>query len=149
MMQTKNTYRRRGVRRGFTLIEAIVIVVILGILAAVIAPRLLSRVGDSRSATARSNAATLRTSMDLFLLDHSTKIGREDLTIRVLVERPSFIEAADYKPYLQSADDIMDPWDNEYILEYPGRDGKDFSIISYGADARPGGEGEAADIIVP
>jgi general secretion pathway protein G len=149
LKNSKSTTRRRRTRRGFTLIEAIVIVVILGILAAVIAPRLLSRVGDSRAATARSNAATLSTSMNLFLLDHGTKIGRENLTIRVLVERPSFIDAADYKTYLQSEDDIIDPWNNEYILEYPGRDGKDFSIISYGADGRPGGEGEAADIIVP
>jgi len=148
LKKSKNTARRRT-RRGFTLIEAIVIVVILGILAAVIAPRLLSRVGDTRAATAQSNAKTLSTSMNLFLLDHGSKIGRETLTIRVLVERPNFIDAADYNAYLQSADDIIDPWGNEYILEYPGRGGKDYSIISYGSDARPGGEGEAADIIVP
>lgn len=149
MKKTKNTKRVRRARRGFTLIEAIVIVVILGILAAVIAPRLLSRVGDTRAATAQSNAKTLSTSMNLFLLDHGSKIGRETLTIRVLIERPNFIDAADYEPYLQSADAIIDPWDNEFILEYPGRDGKDYSIVSYGSDGRPGGEGEAADIVVP
>lgn len=147
MTTTKKT-KRRAMRRGFTLIEAIVIVVILGVLAAVIAPRLLSRVGESRSAVAKQRASVLRGSMDLFLVDHSTKIGRESLTIRVLSERPSFIDAADYNAY-QNPEDIIDPWGNEYILEYPGRDGKDFSIISYGADGQPGGEGEAADIIVP
>ncbi|XHC26445.1 MAG: type II secretion system protein GspG [Phycisphaerales bacterium] len=62
---------------------------------------------------------------------------------------PSFIDEADYQAELQSAEDIVDPWGNEFMLEYPGRDGKDFSIISYGADGQPGGEGEAADIIVP
>ncbi|MFG0291683.1 MAG: type II secretion system major pseudopilin GspG [Phycisphaerales bacterium JB050] len=147
MTKTKKT-KRRAMRRGFTLIEAIVIVVILGILAAVIAPRLLSRVGDTRAATAKSNAKSLSTSMNLFLLDHGSKIGRENLTINVLIERPNFIDAADYDRY-QNPEDIIDPWGNEYILEYPGRDGKDFSIISYGSDGQPGGEGEAADIIVP
>jgi general secretion pathway protein G len=141
--------KRRAVRRGFTLIEAIVIVVILGILASVIAPRLLGRLGQARSETARQNASVLRGSMDLFLVDHSTKLGRETPTIRVLIERPSYIDAADYQAYIQSADDLIDPWGNEFILEYPGRDGKDFSIISFGADGQPGGEGEAADIIVP
>lgn len=149
MKKTNNKNRSRRNRRGFTLIEAIVIVVILGVLAAVIAPRLLSRVGDSRTAVAKQRAAVLSTQMNLFLLDHGTKIRGETLNIRVLVERPSFIDASDYRAYLQSADDILDPWGNEFILEYPGRDGKDYTIISLGADARPGGEGEDADIIVP
>lgn len=141
--------KRSAARRGFTLIEAIVIVVILGILAAVIAPRLLGRLGQARSAVAEQQAGVLRGAMDRFLIDHSNKIGRETLTLRVLVERPSFIDEADYQAELQSKDDLMDPWENEFILEYPGQDGKDFRIISYGADGQPGGEGEAADIIVP
>jgi len=83
-----NTSRRRRVRRGFTLIEAIVIIVILGVIAAVIAPRLINRIGQSRTAVAESNAQSLATAMKLFGSDCG--LPREGDTIDILWEKPSW-----------------------------------------------------------
>lgn len=150
MITTSPNRPSRRRRRGFTLIEAIVVIVILGVLAAVIAPRFLSRIGESRQATARTNAKNLQTSFDLFLADHGSKVGGQKLDIDVLFERPSFVDAADYSPYVRNAEALLDPWGNPYILIMPGQKNKnDYDIVSYGADGKPGGEGENADIIVP
>ncbi len=139
--------RRAGksVRRGFTIIEVIVIVVILGILAAVIAPRLLGRVGESKKAVAKTNAASLMTAMQLYANDCG--IPEPGTPITVLFQRPSNVEAAAWKgPYVNKEADLKDPWGNEYVLVVPGNVNVDFDIISYGKDGQPGGEDENEDI---
>ncbi|MEO1131055.1 MAG: type II secretion system major pseudopilin GspG [Planctomycetota bacterium] len=144
-MMNKRTGRRS--RRGFTLIEAIVIIVILGVIAAVIAPRLISRVGQSKTAVAQSSASSLATAMKLFIADHGKP--RDGAAIDVLWERPADVEDSEYEPYVDNADALLDPWGNKFVLRMPGEKNYDFDIISYGADGRPGGEGEDADIIAP
>lgn len=144
----KKTDRRRR-RSGFTLIEAIVIVVILGIIAAVVAPRVLSNIGDSRQGVAKTNAATLAGQMSLFLAKHGDKLSGETPTIDVLWERPSYIPEGNFEPSVNNPDQLNDPWGNQYVLVYPGQKNRDFDIVSYGADGEPGGEGENADITVP
>ena len=145
----KNTRTKRSRRRGFTLIEAIVIVVILGVLAAVIAPRVLSNIGDSRQGVAQSNASSLANQMNLFMAKHGGKLSGETPTIDVLWERPSFISEGDFEPSVNNADQLLDPWGNKFVLVFPGQKNVDFDIVSYGADGEPGGEGENADIIAP
>jgi general secretion pathway protein G len=139
--------RRPHRRRAFTLIEVIVVVIIIGVLAAAIAPRLFQRVGQSKQAVARNGAASLATSMSMFLVDTGKSIDSvQDLT--VLIERPDDVEEDMWQgPYLNSADDLLDPWGNEYVLVVPGEVNFDFDIVSYGSDGQPGGEGEAGDII--
>ncbi|MEM9083979.1 MAG: type II secretion system major pseudopilin GspG [Planctomycetota bacterium] len=145
-MPTKTNTRQRN-RRGFTLIEAIVIIVIIGVIAAVVAPRLLSRVGQSRTAVAESNASSLATAMKLYFADHGKP--EDGATIDILFERPADIEEADYEPYLDNADQLLDPWGNKFVLVIPGQENFDFDIVSYGADGQPGGEGEDGDIVKP
>lgn len=137
----------RQERRGFTLIEAIVVVVIIGVLAALIGPRLLSRIGQSKRAVAEGNAASLSTAMKLFIADHGSP--PEGATIDILWERPSNVEEAKWQPYVDSKDKLKDPWGNAFVLVIPGQKNYDFDIVSYGADGKPGGEGDNADVVKP
>jgi len=124
----------------------IVIVVILGVIAAVIAPRLLSRVGQSKQAVAASNAASLSTAMKLFAADNG--MPEAGSSIRVLWERPSNVEEAAWRgPYVDSTDALLDPWGNEFQLVIPGQWNVDFDIVSRGKDGQDGGDGENADIV--
>lgn len=136
----------RNTRRAFTIIEVIVIVVILGVIAAVIAPRLLGRVGQSKRAVAQSNATALNTAMKLFSNDCG--IPEPGSSIMVLWERPSNVDESAWKgPYVDNADALKDPWGNLFVLQVPGSVNVDFDIISYGKDGQPGGEGENEDVI--
>jgi general secretion pathway protein G len=143
---SRRTLSRR--ERGFTLIEVIVIVVILGVLAAVIAPRFLSRIGQSKQSVAGANASSLVTAVRLFITDHGTP--EQSSTIDILWERPGNVEEAKWQPYVENPEKLLDAWGNKFILKIPGdKNTFDFDIVSYGADGKPGGEGENADIVKP
>ncbi|MBL8761780.1 MAG: type II secretion system major pseudopilin GspG [Phycisphaerae bacterium] len=139
--------RGRRARRAFTIIEVIVIVVILGVIAALIAPRLFSRVGQSKQAVANANAASLAGAMRMFLADHGKP--EAGASISILWERPATIAEDKWQPYVENADALKDPWDRPFLLVIPGTKNVDFDITSYGADGQPGGTDENADIIKP
>ncbi|GAB4543772.1 MAG: type II secretion system major pseudopilin GspG [Phycisphaerales bacterium] len=147
-MNTAHRTIRRTARRGFTLVEAIVIIVILGIIAAVIAPRLFQNIGGARTGVAESNASSLVTATKNLLVDHGLS---EDYTIRALLEPPPGVSEDEYRgPYVDNEQALLDPWGNEFELIIPSQNGNaDFDIVSYGRDGAPGGEGEDADIIKP
>lgn len=140
---------RSRCRRAFTLVEIIVVIVILGILATLIAPRILSRIGQAKHATAQANAAVLANATKLFMADCGGKVP-EGATVMALWEKPSGVEEGQWKgPYVDSADQLKDPWGNLFMLVVPPKKNADFDIVSYGADKNPGGDGDNADVTKP
>jgi general secretion pathway protein G len=138
------TQRKFNRRRGFTLIELIVVILILAILAALIVPRVTGRTDDAKRAKAASDITALGNALNTFRLD----IGRYPTTeegLQSLRQQPN--DADGWKgPYLQKPIP-PDPWGNEYIYEYPGSGGDDsYALSSYGQDGAPGGDGNASDI---
>ncbi|GAB4540627.1 MAG: type II secretion system major pseudopilin GspG [Thermodesulfovibrionia bacterium] len=132
---------------GFTLIELMVVIVILGILAAIIAPKLVGRTDDARVTQAKIQIRNLETALKLFKMDNgfypSTEQGLE-----ALVTEPTIGQIPkNYRKggYLEQKKLVLDPWGNPYIYICPGTNGE-YDIISYGADGKPGGEGYDADI---
>lgn len=136
---------RRG--RGFTLLEMLVVMVIIGLLASLIGPRIFGKVDSSKIQTAQTQAKMLKSAIAIMQLD----IGGTppaDQGLRWLVERPTVEpQASQWKgPYLDGALPD-DPWGHPYVLKVPGVGGQPYSVISYGPDGKEGGEGAGADIV--
>ncbi len=132
---------------GFTLLEIIVVVFILGLLAALVAPKIMGRTDDARITEAKVQIRNLETALKLFKLDNGF-YPDTDQGLNALVERPATGKIPNnYKDggYLEQKRIPLDPWKNPYIYVSPGLHG-DFDIISLGADGREGGEGKDADI---
>jgi general secretion pathway protein G len=133
--------------KGFTLLEIIVVVFILSLLVAIVAPRIIGRTDDARIAQAKVQIKNFETALKLFKLDNGFYPSTEQ-GIEALVEKPTVGQIPQkYKEggYLEQKRIPLDPWGNPYIYISPGIYG-DFDIICYGADGKEGGEGKNADI---
>lgn len=135
------------VQSGFTLIEIMVVVVILGILAALVVPNILGRTGEARATAAKSDLQSVGNALDLYKLDNYS-YPSTDQSLQALVSKPSgYPEASNWNPagYLKKIP--LDPWGKEYLYLSPGAE-QDFDLFSLGADGREGGEGNNADISI-
>jgi general secretion pathway protein G len=139
--------RARGRRRarGFTLIEIMVVVLIIGLLAAVIVPTVISKVDDARVAKAKQDVQSLEAALAMYYLDNS-KYPTSEQGLRALVQQPTDPSIKHWKPggYLERVS--KDPWGNDYQYVLPGTHGKQYDLYSLGADSQPGGDGINADI---
>ena len=133
--------------RGFTLIELMVVIVILGILAGLIVPRIMGRPEEARQTKARIQIESLETALKLYKLDNGSYPSTEQ-GLQALVEPPEVGNLPGRwreGGYLEKGKVPKDPWDNEYVYLCPGTH-DDYDIISYGTDGEPGGEDKNRDI---
>lgn len=133
-----NTCRNDRHRRGFTLLEVIVVVTIIALLATLVAPKLLGNIGRSKQKVATAEVASIAQQVQLWMADNGMSRLPDDFELAMLSEGDA--------PYIV-AKDLNDPWGNPYVLVNPGDANPDFDVVSYGADSAPGGDGEDADVV--
>lgn len=146
-MRREKDMRRRNNERGFTLIELMVVIVILGILAGLIVPRIMGRPDEARRAKARIQMESIETALKLYKLDNGNYPTTEQ-GLQALVEPPGAGNLAKnwrQGGYLEKGKVPKDPWDNDFVYISPGAHG-DYDLISRGADGEPDGEGKNKDI---
>jgi len=132
--------------RGFTLIEIMVVVIIIGLLAAVIVPSVVGKVGEARVAKAKQDIQALGTALTMYRLDNF-KYPTTDQGLKALIEQPADPTIRNWRKggYISDGS-LKDPWGNDYQYVYPSTHGKEYDLYSYGADGQEGGEGEDADV---
>ena len=137
----RHAARRR--QAGFTLVELLVVLIILGLIAAFAAPQVIKYVGGAKSDSAKIQVERLSSVLDLYRL----QVGRypsDDEGLDALMDAPA--DASNWDgPYLKKADSLIDPWGRPYLYRFPGEHG-DFDLYTLGADDQEGGEGENRDL---
>lgn len=140
--QRRGRYART---RGFTLIEIMVVVIIIGLLAAVIVPSVMKRVDDAKVAKAKEDIQSLETALTMYYMDNS-KYPTNEQGLTALTTQPTDPTIKNWKAggYIERIS--KDPWGNDYLFIFPGTHGKPYDLCSLGADGQPGGDGINADI---
>ena len=132
-------HKKRYVRQAFTLIEVMVMVIVIGVIAALIIPNLFDRTGKAKRSVAKQKIASLESAIQLFQQDYS----RFPDSLDELASPPADAEGGSPPSIKQK--DLVDPWGNPFVYRYPGNNWT-FDLLSLGSDGQEGGEGEAADI---
>lgn len=135
-------HNKQQVQRGFTLLELLVVMVIIGLLVGYVGPRYFSQIGKSETKAARAQIDALEKALDQYRLDTGHYPSTEQ-GLAALNTRPSNEERWD-GPYLKK-NVPPDPWGKPYIYLQPGEH-SEFDLLSYGKDGQPGGSGDAADV---
>ncbi|MDP3798514.1 MAG: type II secretion system major pseudopilin GspG [Polaromonas sp.] len=142
-MTSLKFFARRSLQAGFTLIELMVVLVIIGVLAALIVPNVLDRADDARVMAARTDVNNLSQALRLYKLDNQRMPTAEQGLQSLIVKPTSGPIPANWKPYLEKLPN--DPWGRPYQYLNPGIKGE-VDVMSLGADGQAGGEGKDADI---
>jgi general secretion pathway protein G len=147
MKMLKDRFQTLGHNHGFTLVEIMVVIIILGILVAYVAPKFMGRAEEAKRTAARVQMESIETALKFFKLDNgyypTTEQGLQALVVPPTVGQlaKSWREGG----YLEKGRVPKDPWKNDYVYLSPGIHG-DYDLISYGNDGEPGGEDENADV---
>ncbi len=133
---------------GFTLIEIMVVVVIIGLLAAAIVPTVVGRVEEARVTRAKEDIQALTTALTMYRIDNF-QYPSTDQGLKALAERPSDPSIKHWRPggYVQQ-DSLKDPWGNDYQYVFPGTHGREYDLFTYGANGENGDEGGDSSSII-
>ena len=142
-MVPASPHSRQTVNGGFTLIEILVVIVIVGLLASIVAPNIMGKIGGAKSKTARIQVEDLSAAVDLYFLDVGN-YPSTDQGLDALITAPEGIDRWD-GPYLRKRKIPADPWGHPYQYRSPGEQAA-FELWSFGADGNAGGTGEDADV---
>lgn len=141
-----NSTHRRLTESGFTLLEMLVVLVIIGLLAGLVGPRLFTKVDSSKVETAKTQIKMLKGALETLRLDlNRFPTADEGLSMLYAPPQDPQLKALWQGPYLDEAVP-PDPWDKPYQYAVPGADSQPFALYSFGADGQRGGEGYAADV---
>jgi general secretion pathway protein G len=135
-------------KRGFTLIEIMVVVIILGLLAGIVLPKILGREEEAKVSAAKVQIKSIESALDGFKLDNGF-YPTTDQGLNALIKKPEVGRIPDkWKEggYLKPARIPKDPWGKDFLYFAPGNEGREYEIVSYGPDNEQGGEGKNADI---
>ena len=134
-------------RKGFTLIEIMVVIVILALLAALVGPKLMGRTDDAKITDARVQIKNIETALKLYKLDNGNYPSTEQGLVALITKPTVGVIPNGYKEgcYLESKKVPKDPWGSDYLYISPGEHG-DYDLFSYGSDGAKGGEGKNVDI---
>jgi len=143
MLKRRRLAAERHGEHGYTLVEILVVITIIGLIVALVGPRVLNYLGESKVKTARIQIQSFESALDLFYLDTGRYPGSSE-GLGALVQRGGGTTTWN-GPYLKGGNVPNDPWGKPYVYRSPGEHGS-YDIISYGADGQEGGTGTAADI---
>lgn len=135
-------------KKGFSLIELMVVIVILGLLATFLLPKIINRPDEARVTKALTDIKTMESALKMYKLDNGIYPTAEQGLLALIKKPTSEPLPKNWKKggYIDSSDVPLDPWGNVYIYRSPGENERDYEIISYGSDGKEGGEGTASDI---
>jgi general secretion pathway protein G len=140
--------RREKSRGGFTLIELMIVIVIIGILATLLIPRIMERPEEARRVKAKMDIKAIESALKLYKIDCGSYPTTEQGLIALIKKPETPPVPAKWREggYLEGTAVPKDPWGNVYYYTSPTADGKDYEVVSYGHDGEPGGKGKDADI---
>ena len=130
-------------RRGFTLLELMVVLLILALLASIAAPQVTKHLRKAKVETAKIQVEALGAAVDSFNID-TGRFPTTEESLKALVEKPAGLDSWD-GPYIKKKDSLIDPWGEPYHYQHPGS-GREYDIYSLGSDKKEGGEGDAGDV---
>jgi len=138
--------RKRDIKAGFTMVELMAVLIILGLLAALVVTKVAGKIDQARVTTTKANLKSLHMAVNQFKMDTS-RFPSEEMGLEELIEQPSDVTNWEPGGYLETTDIPKDGWGEEFIYERFPESGKAFVIKSFGADKEEGGEGYDTDLL--